>query len=363
MARDFYEVLGVDRNASQEDIKRAYRTLSKQWHPDKHRGQHDAEQRYKEINEAYETLGNIKKRQMYDQFGAAGPQGNSGFDGFSGFAQGFRGFDTGNLGGFSDIFESFFGGGRSARSRRQEQEGADGEVEVTVPFTDVVNGARRTINVRKQESCAACGGKGVQPGSKMTQCATCGGTGQTTRTVQSFFGTLQQSSICPTCQGSGTVPETPCRSCGGEGRINQATTITVDIPPGIHDGQTLRLRGQGNAGRQGAAAGDLFIHVRIESDDRFDRDGDDVRSQMSIPVTDAVLGTEIDVQTVHGSVRLKIPAGTQPGQVFRLKGKGMPVLSSSRHGDHFVTVQVEIPKKLSRREKELVEQWKVESEK
>ena len=359
MARDFYEVLGVERNASQEDIKRTYRKLSKEWHPDKHKGEKEAEQRYKEINEAYETLGNTKKRQMYDQFGAAGAQAGGGTGGFEGF-QGFQGgFNAENLGGFSDIFESFFGGARGGRAKSQrDQRGGDIEVEITVPFDDVVHGAKRTVSLRKQSNCGACDGKGAQPDSKTVSCSTCGGTGQVTRTVQSFFGTLQQNSVCTECQGSGNVPEEPCKKCGGEGRAEETENISIEIPPGIQDGQTLRLRGQGNAGRQGSVAGDLFVHVRIEGDTRFDRDGDDVRSEHYVSVPEAVLGTEIEVETVHGGVRLKVPAGSQPGQVFRMKGKGMPVLGSSRHGDHFVTVHVEIPKKLSKKEKELVEEWR-----
>jgi len=358
MAHDFYEVLGVERNASQEDIKSAYRKLSKEWHPDKHKGEKEAEQKYKKINEAYETLGNPKKRQMYDQFGAAGAQAGAGFSGFEGF-QGFRGFGAEDLGGFSDIFESFFGGGRGTRARAQrEQRGGDIEVAITVPFDDVVHGAKRTLSLRKQQKCSVCDGRGAQPGSKTVSCSTCGGTGQVTRTVQSFFGTLQQNSVCTECHGSGTVPEEACKRCGGEGRVDEVASVTVEVPAGIQDGQTLRLRGQGHAGRQKAAAGDLFIHVRVEEDARFERDGDDVRSEQMISVPDAVLGTEIEVETVHGGVRLKVPAGTQPAQVFRLKGKGMPVLGSSRHGDHYVTVQVEIPRKLSRREKQLLEEWK-----
>ena len=358
MAHDFYEVLGIERNASQEDIKRKYRKLSKEWHPDKHKGEKDAEQRYKEINEAYETIGNPKKRQMYDQFGAAGAQAGAG--GFGGAQQGFQGgFNSENLGGFSDIFESFFGGARGAGGRAQrEQSGGDIEVEITVPFNDVVHGAQRIISLSKQQQCGTCDGAGAKPGSKTISCPKCGGTGQVTHTVQSFFGTLQQRGVCKDCQGSGTVPEESCQKCGGEGRVDESTNVTVEIPPGIQDGQTLRLRGLGHAGRQGATSGDLFVHIRVEQDVRFEREGDDVHSEQTIDVPDAILGTEIEVETVQGGVRLKIPAGTQPSQVFRLKGKGMPVLNSSRHGDHYVTVQVEIPKKLSKKEKGLVEEWK-----
>jgi len=353
MAKDYYDILGIERTASQEDIKRTYRRLSKELHPDKHKGDKEVEKRYQAINEAYETLSNPKKRQMYDQFGAAGPQAGAGFGGF----QGFGGFGAEDMGGFADIFENFFGGARAGRQRQQDQRGSDIEAEITIPFQEAVTGAQRRISLRALSVCTACGGTGAEKESGMVACDHCGGTGQITRTVQSFFGTLQQSSVCPQCGGSGKVPKEPCRVCGGEGRKEDTRERTVEIPAGIHEGQTLRLRGQGNAGRQGAQAGDLFLHIRIMPDSRFERDGDDIRSSYTISVPDAVLGTQKEVDTVQGRVTLKIPAGTQPGQVFRLKGKGMPIIGSSRHGDHYTTIQVEIPVKLSRKEKELLEEW------
>ncbi|MDD5469322.1 MAG: molecular chaperone DnaJ [Candidatus Peribacteraceae bacterium] len=353
MPRDFYEVLGVGRSATQEEIKRAYRRLSKEFHPDKHKGDKgdkDVEQRYKEINEAYETLNDPKKRQMYDQFGSAGP-GGGGFGGFSGFNQG-------DFSGFSDIFESFFGGRGPGGRQARDQRGSDMEVELVITLQDVVHGAQHTLSLRKQHTCSACGGSGAKEGAALVTCSTCSGTGQVTRSAQSFFGTIQQSVVCPACAGSGKMPETPCASCGGEGRREEKSTVTVDVPAGIDDGQTLRVRGEGEAGRQGAPAGDLFVHIRIKPDHRFEREREDIRSSITIPAIDAILGTEVPVETVHGPVTLKVPDATQPGQVFRLRGKGLPVLSSSRHGDHYVTVQVEIPKKLSRKEKELMGEWR-----
>jgi len=349
MARDFYEVLGVDRNASADDIKKAYRKLSKELHPDKHKGDKEAEKKFKEVNEAYETLSNPKKKQMYDQFGSTG--------GPSGGGPGFGGFNPEDMGGFSDIFESFFGGRRGG-ARPQEQGGRNIEVEMEVEFDEVIKGGTRRVALRRQQVCSTCTGDGVKKGSKMVNCETCGGTGQVTKTAQSFFGMVQQSIICSTCGGNGKVPEEACKSCNGEGRKVTDKDVTIDIPAGIHDGQTLRVRGEGEAGRQGAPAGDLFVHIRVRTDDRFIREGDDIRTSISLPVLDAILGCEAKVQTVHGKVTLKIPAGTQPSHVFKIKGKGLPVLSSSKHGDHYVTVDLEVPKKLSKKEKKLMEEWK-----
>ena len=348
MARDYYEILGVDRGASQEDIKKAYRRLSKELHPDKNKGDKDVEHRYKEVNEAYETINNPKKRQAYDQFGKAGTSGTGGFGGFN----------QEDLGGFSDIFESFFGGARGGRGHSRDESGSNIEVQITIDFDVVINGGKRTITLRRQKQCKKCDGSGIKKGSKLISCNTCGGTGQVTHAAQSFFGTIQQSFICQDCHGKGQIPEEICKHCSGEGRNNESSDVTIDIPAGIHDGQTLRVQEEGEAGRQGAPAGDLFVHIRIEQDERFNRDGDDIRSTVSIPVADAILGTEVSVETVHGKVKLKIPDGTQPGQIFRLKGKGLPVLNTSRHGNHYVTAKVDVPKKLSKKERQLLEEWK-----
>ncbi len=353
MAKDFYSILGVNSSATEEDIKRAYRRLSKELHPDRNKGDKGAEQRYKEVNEAYETLKDPKKRKMYDQFGTTGGPGGAGFEGF----RGFHGFNPEDFAGFSDIFESFFGGG-SRGGQRRESHGNDIEVEVTVDFRDTVQGARHTVTLRRQQACEACNGSGAKTETRKVRCKKCGGTGQIVHSVQSFFGTIRQSAVCTECRGSGEVPEHPCPSCGGEGRKEEKTTVAVEIPAGIQDGQTLRLRGQGEAGRQGTAAGDLFVHVRVRPDPRFVREGDDIRSEFTLPALDAILGTEMEVETVHGPVALRIPEGTQPEQVFRLKGKGMPVLGSGRHGDHYVTVHIEIPHKLSRKEQVLLEEWR-----
>ena len=363
MARDFYDILGISRTASESDIKQAYRKLSKELHPDKHKGDKTVETKFKEVNQAYEVLSNPEKRRMYDQFGAAGVNGAAGAGGgFSG--QGFGGFDfssfTGGSGPFADIFESFFGGtGHGGRDHRGgEERGSDREIELTIEFLEAVSGVERTLSIRKLRTCDVCKGKGAEPGSSVITCSECGGTGQVTRAQQSFFGQITQRFLCPRCHGSGKVPEKPCKNCAGEGRLSATESVTVSVPPGIHSEQTLRVRGGGDSGRQGATSGDLYVHIRVRPDPRFERDGDDIRTALTVALLTALLGGEENVETVQGVMTLKIPEGTQPGQVFRLKGKGMPVLSTSRHGDHYVTVSVEIPKKLGREERRLVEEWR-----
>ncbi len=351
MPHDYYEILGVPRDASVGDIKKAYRKLSKELHPDKNKDDKEAEQKFQEVNEAYEVLSDDKKRKQYDTFGAAGA--GAGFGGFD-----FSGFQ--NMGGLGDIFEGFFGGGgRGGGGRTQRSErGRDREVRLTVEFDEAVKGAQKTIALETFISCTECEGKGTEKGSEMITCTDCGGTGQQTKTAQSFFGMIQQSFVCPSCSGAGRVPDKKCSACSGEGRIQKKETVTLDIPPGIHDGQTLRLAGKGEAGRHGAQTGDLYLHIVVQPDPRFERDGDDIRTHSILSVLDAILGTQVRVNTVHGDTELKIPVGTQPSQIFRIKGKGMPVLGSSKHGDHYVTIGVEIPKKLSKEEKKLMEEWK-----
>lgn len=362
MAKDFYAILGVAKTASQDEIKQAYRKLSKELHPDKHssigseQAKKEVERKFKEVNEAYEALGDPEKRKRYDQFGAAGMNGGFGGGqggGFGGFD--FSGFQQGDFGSFGDLFENFFSGGRGGRPSNK---GADREVALRVPFSDVVSGKRAEISIEKLVVCDSCSGNGAEKGSKLITCKECGGTGQVISTVNSIFGRVQQRTVCPTCRGSGEMPEKVCRHCSGEGRIKRKIALTIDIPAGIHAGQTLRFRGEGDAGRRGGEAGDLFVQIDVIDDRRFLRDGDDIRSSIVLPALDAILGTEITVETVHGPVNVSIAEGTQPGQVLRIKGKGMPVLNTHRHGDHYVTVDVEIPKKLGRKERQLLEEWR-----
>jgi molecular chaperone DnaJ len=358
MAKDLYAILGLQKGASQDEVKAAYRKMSKEWHPDKHRGDKAAEQKFKEINEAYEVLSDPKKRQMFDQFGSTGGPGGAGGQGFGGFDfSNFGGFQQGGNVDFGDIFESFFGGGGRA-SKADHTRGGDREVDVSIDLLDAVKGVQRTITVRKLVSCEACEGKGSEAGSSLKTCTECGGTGQITRTAQSFFGAIRQTQVCPACHGSGKVPEKACRTCRGDGRHEGKVDLTIDVPAGIADGQTLRVNGQGDAGLRGGENGDLYVRVYVRPDARFERQDADIHASVSIPVVDAILGRELEIDTVHGPETVRIPEGMTPGQVFRLKGKGLPVLGSSRMGDHYVTVTVEMPRKLSRREKELMEEWR-----
>ncbi len=354
MSKDYYQVLGIDKSAQGADIKKAYRDLSKKWHPDKHKGDKDAEAKFKEINEAYEVLGNENRRKQYDTFGTAGGPGGGQGQGFGGFD--FSGFQQGDMGGFGDMFESFFGGG-ARQGGGQKQRGEDIQVRITIELADVVTGVQKTINLQKIVACTECNGSGSE-GGETQKCTECGGTGQVVKTAQSFFGSIQQAMVCRACSGAGQVPKNPCKKCNSEGRRQEKTEVTLDIPAGIEDGQTLRVNGQGNAGKRGTPAGDLYVILQVKEDARFQRHGNDIHAPTSISVVDAILGCSISVPTVHGDVTLKVPAGTQPQQVLRIQGKGLPQLSSSRMGDHYVTIHVDIPKKLSRKEKGIIEQWK-----
>jgi molecular chaperone DnaJ len=349
MAKDLYGVLGVARDASPDDLKKAYRKLSKEWHPDKHKGDKKAEDRFKEINEAYETLGDPDKRKQYDQFGSVGGSGKSPFEGMN-----FEGMN--GMGDLGDLFESFFGGrgGRGGAAQR----GADREVEVEITLVEASTGVRRVFAIERERGCETCKGSGAAHGASTKTCVTCNGTGQVTQRSQSFFGFIQQRAVCSTCRGSGKVPERPCSTCKGTGSVRLRQDVAIDVPAGIADGQRLRLRGEGDAGMNGRPAGDLFVSIRVLPDPRFERDGADLHGMIEIPAIDAILGTSIDVPTVSGDVTLKIPEGTAPGQIFRLRGKGLPVLGASRHGDHYVRCDVLIPKKLSKAERKILEEWR-----
>jgi len=358
MAKDLYGVLGVPKDASPEDLKKAYRKMSKEWHPDKHKGNKDAENKFKEINEAYEVLRNPDRKKMYDQFGSTGNGQGGGFNGGQGFGGfDFSGFGNANTGDFGDIFENFFGGRGRAESRTR---GNDRELEITIELKDAVTGMKFPLRLRKLVTCSTCDGKGAEEGTKIVQCSTCSGTGQVTRTVNSFFGQIRQQSVCPQCEGSGQIPEKPCRTCKGDGRVQDSVDVTIDVPAGIDEGQTLKVRGQGDAGLRGAESGDLFAHVRVQPDPQFEREGADIKSIVGVPVLDAILGGTIDVETVHGKSTVQVPEGMQPGQMFRIRGKGMPALGRTSFGDHYVTLNVKIPEKLSRKEKKILEEWKKE---
>ena len=349
---DYYEILGVSRDASQSDIKKAYRSLSKKYHPDKHKGEKKAEEKYKQINRAYECLSDSRKKQSYDQFGSEdSPQFGGGGHPFGGQGTHFGG----GFEGFGDIFETFFGGGRGGQRTSANRHGRDAEVVVHISLKEAYTGVTKNIRIKKFVSCKTCSGTGSKNGSKNVSCTACGGAGQVVKTAQSFFGAIRQNVICDACKGVGRVPESPCTTCNGEGRAHGSEEVTVEIPQGISSGQTLRVSGKGEIGRWGAKAGDLYVHVEVATDAHLVRNGDDIRTSVSIDVPDAALGTQIQVKTVSENVILKIPAGTQPGQILRVRGKGMPVLNTARHGDLYVEVSVEVPKKLGKKEKKLWE--------
>lgn len=357
MARDYYEILGISKGASDDEIKKAYRKLAHKYHPDKSGGD---EKKFKEINEAYQVLSDKTKRQQYDQFGrtfdqgggTGGSRGFSGFD-FSGFdfSQGGGGFEFGG-GDFEDIFSSVFGGGRSRKQRR----GQDIQVDVEIDFFEMVNGAKRKINLRKTAVCDRCDGSGGEPGAKIKTCSTCHGSGQVQKTARSFFGSFSQVIVCPDCQGEGRIYEKKCSSCGGDGRVKKDQEIEVNIPAGIADGQTISIQGAGEAGGKGAISGDLYILIHVKKHEKFVRKDNDILSTEEISFSLAALGGEIEIETIFGKLILKIPAGTQSGEMFRIREKGVPDIHGRGRGNHLVKIIVRIPKKLNREQKRLIEE-------
>ncbi len=357
--RDYYEVLGVGKGASADEIKKAFRRLAVQHHPDKEGGD---ESKFKEINEAYEVLKDDKKRQRYDQFGHAGVGSSAASDGAGAGYGGFQGggnFDFGDL-GLGDIFESFFGGGGFGQSGgqhgRRAQRGRDVQTEITLSFEDAVFGTERDLRLTIEDVCEHCKGSTVEPGHKLKTCDTCGGSGQVMQVHRTVFGQIQQAGICPTCKGGGKMPEKACMVCGGKGTQRKTQTISLKIPAGIDDGATIRLHEKGEAVASGGK-GDLYVAIHVKPHKKFTREGDLILSTEVISMIDAALGTEIDVETVDGNIRMKVPAGTQTGTDFKLSNHGVPHLKSDTRGAHIVTIQVEVPKKLSKRQKELLEEF------
>lgn len=353
--RDYYEILGVSKSATADEVKRAYRKLAMEHHPDKHGGD-DA--KFKEIGEAYEVLKDSQKRAAYDQFGHAGAQGNPfggqpGGGGYSAGGAGFEGFD------FSDILNQFMGGSPFGNTGRRggPARGRDLEVSVTIEFAEAVFGTDKTVSLSLDDTCERCHGNGAEPGTNLKTCDTCKGRGQVTHVQQTILGAIQQSSVCPTCSGRGQVPEKPCTVCHGSGVMRRTRQLAVKIPAGVDDLATMRLTGQGGAPKGGGEKGDLYVQIRVRPDRRFKRDGRNILSSASISMVEAALGTEVQIETVDGPVKLKIPAGTQSGRSFKLSGRGVPGLNGRARGDHIVTVTVEIPTKLSAKQRELLEQF------
>lgn len=351
MVKDYYSILGVPKNASQDDIKKAFRKLAHQYHPDKGTGD---EKKFKEANEAYQVLSNPEKRREYDQFGKTfhgqgGPSGFEGFD-FGNFSQG--GFHFG--GGFEDVFSDIFSGGGFGAAGRPKG-GSDVQVDLEISFEEMVRGAQKDITLRKRNRCSDCDGGGGKRGSKETNCSDCGGSGRIQKTIRTIFGTMSQAAVCSRCHGRGKVFSESCPSCRGEGRRIDTETISVAIPAGIENGQIVSLAGKGEAGEMGAASGDLFIGIRVLPHPEFKRKGMDIVSKHAIPFSLAALGGKTNVRTIDGDVTIKIPSGTQPGEVFRIRGKGIGSGHFDR-GDHLVEVTISVPKKLSSEEKRLIEE-------
>lgn len=351
--RDYYEVLGVSKDASADEIKKAFRKLAVKYHPDKDGGD---EEKFKEVNEAYEVLKDQQKRQRYDQFGHAGVGGNGGAAGgnpFGGFGGQNVHFDFGD-GGLGDIFSQFFGAGQ--QQSRGPRRGRDVETSITLTFEEAVFGVEHEIELDMDDECEHCKGTTVEPGHSMKTCPTCGGSGQKTQVVNTIFGQIQQAATCPECKGTGKVPEKVCSVCHGKGTQRRKQSLTIKIPPGIDDGATIRLRERGEA-IGGGGRGDLYVHIRVKAHKKFTREGDIVLSEENIDMVDAALGIEIDVETVDGTVRMKVPAGTQSGTDFKLSGHGVPHMHAQSRGPHIVTVVVDTPTKLSKQQKELLERF------
>ena len=357
--RDYYEVLGVEKNASADEIKKAYRKAAVKYHPDKNPGDKEAEEKFKEAAEAYDVLSNSDKRARYDQFGHAGMEGGAGGFGGGGFSGGFTMEDI--FRNFGDIFGGHFGGGfggfggGSSRGGRTVNRGSDLRVKVRLSLKEIAEGCTKKIKIAKQVACEECGGSGAKDSHSFSTCPNCNGAGYTIETVNSFFGRAQTQRVCPTCGGEGKVISNPCSKCRGEGVVRGEEVVEIRIPAGVAEGMQLSVSGKGNAARRGGINGDLLVVIEEEKNPELVRDGSDLLHNLKIPVTPAILGGEVEVPTIDSKVRIKIAAGTQAGKVLRLKGKGLPELNGYGSGDILAIVDVIIPTKLTSEEKKLLE--------
>lgn len=348
MPEDYYNILGVNRTATQEEVKRAYRRLAHKHHPDRPGG--NAE-KFKQINAAYEILSDREKRQQYDQYGRTFEEGTGGFGAqtdFGGFA---------DFAGMEDLLGQFFGRSHRTRAQRTVQ-GSDAAMDITISFKESAQGVKREVTHRIYQTCQHCGGKGAESGTASKVCDLCKGTGQIASTRQTLFGVFTQNATCSRCHGEGKMPEKLCSQCQGQGRILVQRSLQIDIPAGIGDGQVIRITGKGEVGPRGGPAGDLYVNVHVTPHLTLQRDGDDVRSAATIPFVDAILGTTVNIETLEGLTELSIPAGTQPNTAIKLPRRGFPALGGSRRGDHVVTVAIELPKKISRKQRALLEEFK-----
>lgn len=355
MAENYYTTLGVEKTATQEEIKKAYRKMAHKYHPDKDGGD---EEQFKKVNEAYQVLGDEQKKAQYDQFGQTfeGGGGNP-FEG-----QGFGGFEGVNinfedLGGIGDIFSEFFGGGSRTRTRQRVRRGQDIHVDTRISFIDSAKGVKENLSHRIYQTCEHCHGNGAEPGTPIKDCPTCSGTGSVSQTRQTPFGVFATNAPCQECQGEGKKAETQCNECRGQGRVLQDRSIEVEIPAGIADGQAVRMTGKGEAPPKGGVAGDLYVTVHVEPHKTMRRDGNDIRSTATISFQQAALGTKIPVTTIEGEKTIVIPPGTQPGKELHIDNLGFQNLTTRATGDHIVSVTVEVPKRLNRKQKQLLEEF------
>ncbi len=353
MAGDYYQTLGISRDASKDEIKRAYRRLARKYHPDVNK-EPGAEEKFKEINRAYEVLSEPETRSRYDRFGEAGV----------GSAAGGAGFDYSDIGGFADIFETIFsgfggmGGATASSSRRRggPARGDDLRLDLKLEFREAVFGGEKQIRIPHLEICQVCNGTGAKPGTGVKTCGTCGGSGQVRRSTRTPFGSFAQVSVCPACNGTGEVIEQKCEACGGVGRKQETKKLKITIPPGVDNGTRLRVSGEGDAGSRGGNPGDLYVYLFVESDNEFTRDGINIKSEITISYLQAILGCSLEIKTVDGTEELHIPPGTQPGKVLTLENKGVPKLGNPvSRGNHLITIRVSIPTKFNAEERELLE--------
>ncbi len=365
--RDYYEVLGVSKTATDDELKKAYRKLAKKYHPDANPdNKQEAEAKFKEVNEAYETLSDPQKRRMYDQFGPDGPQGFGGGTGGGPFGQGgYYSYTTSGFDGFSDfgdlgdIFSSFFGGGFGSKntSRRQSgpRKGADLNMNIDITFEQAFLGVEKEITVVRNEECSTCHGSGAKPGTSVTKCGICNGTGQVTQVQNTILGQMQTRRTCTACHGTGEVIKEPCEVCGGRGKVRKQPKIKIKIPAGIDNGQTVILRGEGESGEKGGQKGDLYITVKIKRHSIYTRTGNNVVCDIPITITQATLGAELDIPMVDGTIeKYKIPDGTQTGSKFTIRNKGFKSVGSSTQGDFIFNVVVQTPKRLTKEQRDLM---------
>jgi len=359
-SKDYYKILGVDKNAAKEEIKKAFKKLAMKYHPDRapEEKKVEYEEEFKKINEAASVLSDDKKRQQYDQFGSSAFSGSSGGGGFEGydFSDVMSQFRSGSFGNFDDIFDHLFGGSGSRRNARQSR-GSDLLYETEISLEEAYSGVDKNIELNKLERCSSCSGKGSK---NFESCHHCHGSGYLKKTQRTPFGLFQQTGPCPYCHGKGELPQDSCSGCGGEGLVRERKEIEISIPAGISDGMRLRVKGEGQIGENNGPSGDLFVQVHVGENEYFERDGDDLHITIPISFSQAALGDEIEIPTLGGKADLKIPAGTQTETVFRMKGKGMPSLGSSSFGSQMVRVHVEIPTQLSKKQKELIKNLKEE---